>query len=429
MRRPRRGVTDMRESIVLVALIIVGVTYVWFSRRDGSWFNALTPQLFIAIPALYLAQVARLSLGLDDPASITAWAYVYACYCIPFLVFAWTLVHSAIPSPLKIRHRVRLTIGISPWICLGLGVLLYLPIAIEFRDNLLNPRAIYEQTRTGYGFNFFLSTLMSTLGFVLYLFKTEHAGKRVFFFLCCATLSLAHGSKGLVIANGMVWLLHWRYVSERRISFRLAVALMSLMAGALLTLFFVLSSGIELAQLGNFVIGYSDFTANGLMVIDNDKPAFWGRILFEDNVYSRIPRALFADKPKDFGSFYLAKLYFPESFDLDQGVPAFGIGAPFADFKWFTLPILTAESFFLALLTKSYRRSLRTFRHPGDFIVFMFLCGVPLFSIGVGFLLPEHLIIAALLGLCLRLRISWRRRSRPRNDPARISLDPADAAT
>jgi hypothetical protein len=226
-------------------------------------------------------------------------------------------------------------------------------------------------------------------------------------------LSLAHGSKGLVISNAMVWLLHWRYASGRAVSFRLALLLMAVITAVLLALFFFFSSGVELDQLGNLLIGYSDYTSNGMMVVSDDKPALWGRILFEDNVFSRLPRAVFPDKPKDFGSFYLAKLYFPESFELDQGVPAFGVGAVFADFKWFTLPALCAVSLFLGLLTKSFWQALEKFRHPGDFIVFMFLCGVPLFSVGVGFLLPEHLLIAALVGIALRVRFKRRKKQLP----------------
>lgn len=400
----------MREFIVLAALAIVGVTYIWFSRRDGSWFNVLTPQLFIAVPSLYLAQVARLELGLEQQATVGEWIYLFACYCLPVTVFAWTLVQVRAPAVLRIRLRKPVLIRHSPWICLLLGTLLYLPVAIQFRADLLNPRAIYEQTRSGFGPVFFLSTMLSTLGFILYLFKTNKKGRRVVFFLICSALSLAHGSKAMLLFLSMIWLLHWRYVDDRCLPLKRAVPLLLLMVVGLLGLFYFFSSGIEIADLGSYVIGYSDYTSNGLMVIHEDKPALLGRLLFEDNVFSRVPRALFPTKPKDFGTFYLAKVYFPDSFDLDQGVPAFGVGLTYADFKWLTLPILCCGAVFMALLTRSYQRALARYRQPGDFVVFLFLCGAPVLSIGAGFLLPEHLILGAAVSLMLRIR--WRRRSR-----------------
>ena len=418
----------MPELIVFSALVIVIATYIWFSMRDGSWFNALTPQLFFAIPALYIAQLARLGFKLDEPAGVGAWLYVFACYCVPLVIYAVALQRVRVPPAWQVRHRRHLEIQASPWVLLALGVLLYLPVAIEFRADLLNPRSIYEQTRTGYGVNFFLSTMLTTLGFVLYLFKSRSLLRRCLFFVICAGLSLAHGSKGLAIVLGMMWLIHWRYADMRRVPLRQAALLMSLMCVSLIGLFWLLSSGVELNQLANFIVGYSDFTSNGLMIVNDDKPPLLGRLFLEDNLYSRIPRALFANKPKDFGSFYLAKLYFPDSFELDQGVPAFGVGVPFADFSWLTLPILCFGSALLGVLTRRYQQALARFRQPGDFIVFAFLCGVPLFSVGVGYLLPEHLLIAALVTLALGVRVHWGRAIgvRGRSRPSRAATDSED---
>ncbi|HEX7689418.1 MAG TPA: hypothetical protein VF453_17035 [Burkholderiaceae bacterium] len=398
----------MPELIVCAALAFVVATYVLFSLKDGSWFNILTPQIFLGIPTLYIAQLGRLYLGVDARASNAAWAFVYACYCLPLAIFAWTISHASIPIAMRIRTRRPLKIRASPWVLLGLGVLLYAPILIEFRASLLSPRSIYEQTRTGYGLYFFLSTMLAMLGFVLYLFKTRSVARRLGFAAMCMLLSLSHGSKGLVIYLTLLWLLHWRYADGRRVPLRMAAALLGGLSAVLVVLFYLFSSGVELGELAASMFGYSDYTANGLMIVDDDKPALWGRIFFEDNVYSRIPRAIFPDKPKDFGSFLLAEIYFPESFELDQGVPAFGVGATFADFKWFSLPILCLANYLLGLLVRSLRNALARFRHPADFVVLAFLSGVPLLSVGVGFLLPEHMLLAVALTLALRLRLRHR---------------------
>lgn len=399
----------MRELIVLTALTITVLTYVRYSLKERSWFNVLTPELFVAIPSLYIAQLGRLSLGIDQPASVFSWLYVFSCYCLPLVVYAWTISNVGLPASLQIRSRRKVTIGISPWVFLIISVLLYLPVMLKFRADLLNPRAIYEQTRTGYGINFFLSTLFSTLAFVLYLFKTRSPTRRLIFFSICALLTLSHGSKGLVLYLAMIWLLHRRYADNKPLSLKATVSLLVPMAAGMVGLFYFMATGLEIADLVNHIFGYSDYTANGMLVIEDDGPAMYGTLFFEDNFYSRIPRAIYEDKPKEFGSFYLAQKYFPESFLLDQGVPAFGIGVPFSDFKWLTLPIMCTSSFLLGLLAKSLRDSLMRFAHPSDFIVFMFLCGLPLFSVGVGFLLPEHLLVAVLISVMLRFRFLPRR--------------------
>jgi len=395
----------MREFIVLTALCSVLLAYAYLSAKERSWFNILTPQLVLAIPAMYLAQLVRLQT-VDEFFGVELYAYMYACYALPVVIFAMTLIHVRLPSWLAVQSRPTVIVRNSPYVFLGIGVLLFAPILLEFGDQILSPRAIYEKTRTGYGLNFFLSTTFAVLGMALYMFKENRkAWELLAVFVFCCAFGMAHGSKGQLFIFMLVPMLYWRYVAGKRVRLGQMTLLMIAFGGFMGFLFYFFAVGVELSNLVEMIAGYADYTSNGLMVMADNRPALMGQIFFEDNVFSRTPRLIFPDKPKDFGSFYLAQTYFPAAFELDQGVPAFGIGVQFADFKWLTLPVLCAAAFVMALITKRYILALRRFRHPGDFIVLLFLSGVSLLPLGVGFFLPEHIIIAWLVSFCLRLRL------------------------
>jgi hypothetical protein len=395
----------MREFIVVLALCIVLAAYAYLSIKERSWFNILTPQLVLAVPAIYLAQIVRLQI-VDEAYSAWLYAYIYSCYALPIVVFVLTLVHIKMPLWATVRSRPKVRVLNSPYVFLLIGIILFAPIAIEFGDQILNPRAIYEKTRTGYGLNFFLSTTFAVLGFALFMFKRERGLAQLLavFIFCCA-FGLAHGSKGQIFTFMLVPMLYWRYVAEKRISFAQMSVLVVVLGVLLSLLFYLFTAGVELGNLIEVIAGYSDYTSNGLMVMADNRPALFGRIFFEDNVFSRVPRLIYPEKPKDFGSFFLSQSYFPEAFELDQGVPALGVGLQFADYKWLALPMLCLGALFMGLVTKRYIVALRKFQHPGDFIVLMFLSGVTLLPLGVGFFLPEHILIAWVVSFCLRFRI------------------------
>lgn len=55
---------------------------------------------------------------------------------------------------------------------------------------------------------------------------------------------------------------------------------------------------------------YSDYTRNAVLVASSNFDFMYGKLLMESEVYSRIPRAIWPDKPEDFGALYLAKVFF-----------------------------------------------------------------------------------------------------------------------
>jgi hypothetical protein len=151
--------------------------------------------------------------------------------------------------------------------------------------------------------------------------------------------------------------------------------------------------------------GYSDYTTNGMMVIDSGIGPFYGRLTLENEVYPRIPRALDPGKPKDFGDLYLAEHFYPDRFVMEAGAPAFANGTWYADFGVFALPLQLVAGLLSGMMLKLFMRSLQRYRSPADFIMVLFACGVPLITLGSTFLLPESLLLAVIANALFSLRI------------------------
>ncbi|WNS40015.1 O-antigen polymerase [Enterobacter chuandaensis] len=123
----------------------------------------------------------------------------------------------------------------------------------------------------------------------------------------------------------------------------------------------------------------------------------YGRLLFESEVYSRIPRSLLPSKPEDFGYLYIAKVLFPVEFYRNQGAPAFGYGEYYADFGLFTPFYLAISGAVKGVIAKYFYNRLLNDSNACFFILFLFSCGVGIIPVSMGYLLSEHLFIAFIL--------------------------------
>ncbi len=130
-------------------------------------------------------------------------------------------------------------------------------------------------------------------------------------------------------------------------------------------------------------------------------------------------------KPKNIGALYLDEQFYPESIDLDAGAPAFGVGVQYADFGFLAIVYLALFAALRGWMAHLFVNRLRTTRHPGDFVMVLFLADISLFPVGgTGWLLPETVVLALLLryASCIGSERVYRERliSRPRLAPASI---------
>lgn len=399
----------MVEFIILTSLAIGILAYALAVRQDRSFINVLTPVYLTFIPAYYVLELVHIYY-FGYSATTGAYAYAYTAYALNFLVLA--LAYRYFPAarvglPFNVNPRIRWL----PYIVLAGSVLVYMPILIEFSDLILSPREIYMRTRSGYGHMFFVSTALTYIAFVLMLFKQQSfRGEKLLFFTACVLLCLMHGSKGQVVVLLMIAVMYWAMAKGKQISMLRGLTLATLFAVGLGSMFYFFQWRHSDSADGVFMLmsSYADYNRNAMMLIDDPtlEPQY-GRLTVEQNIYTRVPRVLYPAKPKDWGTFWLAKRYYPVWFEKETGAPSFGImGVPYADFGKFAILYLMVWAALGGVLLKIFVTRLREYRSPCDFIAVLFLCGVSIIPGGVGYMLPEHLVLAILVAFVLRLRLT-----------------------
>jgi hypothetical protein len=396
---------------ILASLACVVATYVHVSVRERSYLNVLTPTIAFLVPANYMLELYHLWL-FGPSGSRFAYVLMYACYMATFVAFAFGYINTRVPA-LRLPFLVREASGggLAPYLVLAVAVAVYWPVLSEFREQLATPRQIYEQTRSGYGVYYFVSTTLCYLALVLLLFKSRLGRfELALFTLMCLVFLWLHGSKGQMLLVVFILAMHWVYVRANRMS----LGRFALFGTAMLFLglgsFLLTNPGVLVDAEGLVgVAAYSDYTRNGLLLIDSDFGPMYGRLSLEQQIYSRVPRPLFPDKPNDYGDLYLAEHFFPDAFQRGAGAPAFSFGLELGDFGVLALPILLLESFLGGMLLAMFMKGLRRYHGPGYFILVLFGSGVSLIPLPGAYLLPEILVLAIAANILHGMRVAPRR--------------------
>ncbi|HVI08403.1 MAG TPA: hypothetical protein VND65_08930 [Candidatus Binatia bacterium] len=387
----------LANAVLLMSLLATVGSYLFISRREGSYLNIATPSLVLNLPAFYLLPLLYTTWFGND-ATAYAYVYVYLTLGLESCVFAYVYTRPA-GRPLRLPfsfayHNFR-------WLalaCLAISVAVFLPVLLEFREYILDPRRIYEQTRTGFGASFFLSSTFAYLAVILILFTEESRFRKAAVIVAAAVVLSLHGSKGQVLGLVLLLGLYAAYVSRQKLDLLPAIGagmgVVALVAG----LFAATMSFGGAWEAIETISQYSTYTQNAMLVIDSNLPPEYGRLTWESNVIALVPRAMMPNKPKDFGEFYLAAKFFPSEFDQDTGAPAFGIGLQYADFGFLAIIYLLLFTALKAWLARIFVTRLRWTKHPADFIVVAFLADIALIPAGgTGWLLPETLVLAMLV--------------------------------
>jgi hypothetical protein len=396
-------------SVASVSLLVSCISYLLIVRKDKSWINWGTWLFLGSLATRYVLPIIYLFMTGSSGGSKYAYSFCYTAYALSSLSAA--LVYAYV-KPFKLRSSPSYQaqnpyLGQLAWLMLLLGFLFYLPILIEFRAYLAEPRRIYELTRTGYGVYFYTSIFLATLGFATYLFSNPKTklGAILFFGLATA-LAYWHGSKGEIVNYFLIWILYRVYVDRKRIR---ALGALSIVGGVgilVIGSFALFLKPTDIYDLGANLTGYADIIRNNMVVIDDPHlDLYFGQLMIENEVYSRVPRAVMPGKPKDYGPFALGKKYDPAQHRSDKGDPAYDVGLAYADFGPLSMICLCGSSAFMAWLVSSFAGEMRHRPTPGRFVIFVFLAGVNVIPISGVFLLPETILIAGVLSIAQRLCI------------------------
>ena len=279
---------DLANAVLLASLTISSGAYIYVSRCEGSYVNIMTPGFLVNIPAMYLLPIAFNSL-FGPEASPFAYIYVYATIAAENLIFAFFYTRPKTkPLCLPLAFSYSNFWGLSLFCLAGAG-LLYLPILLEFREYIFDPRRIYEQTRTGFGTSFFLSSTLVYLAVILAMFAKQSVRRRVFVFLAAGFLLSLHGSKGQVLQLFFLIVIFEIYVRRRKLTILPALAVCFGIGVVLLGLFAATMTLETPADALQSLSQYSDYTRNAMLVIDSNFPLQYGRLTWESNVLAPYP--------------------------------------------------------------------------------------------------------------------------------------------
>jgi hypothetical protein len=395
------------SNLVLLAigasLVIAVLAYLVLSKHEGSSINILTPSFVVAIPAYYLLPLVYLNLFGAEGSTYAHW-WVYSALAVEPLTFVYAYLRTGDKVVRLPGVSSYSNFGLVSLLCLSIGVLLYVPVLIQFREFIFDPRQIYAQTRTGFGIEAFVSSTLAYLAVILVLFSKRSRTVKVFAILLATGLLSLHGSKGQVLSVLSILLLYYVYVLGRKVTFARSM-IVYMGTGILVLLLFAatMSLGENAADALEAVSTYSDYTRNAMLVIDSHYPLQYGRLTIESNVLGAVPRQLMPGKPKNFGSFALAEEFYPERFDDDTGSPAFGVGVQYADFGAWAIVYLALAAALKGWLARIFVNRLKFTKHPADFFMVVFLADISVFPIGIGWLLPEALLVAMFIRFTSRI--------------------------
>jgi hypothetical protein len=388
---------------ISASLVIAILAYLVLSKHEGSSINILTPSFVMGVPALYLLPLMYAKI-FGAEGSTYAHFYVYLVLAVESLAFVYAYTrtgHKVLPMPGASSYS---NFDLVSLLCLSAGVLLYVPVLIEFHEFIFDPRQIYMQTRTGFGIQGFVSSTLAYIAVILILFSRRSKTVKALTILLATGLLSLHGSKGQVLAVGMILLLYYVYVLGRKVTFARSMIVYACTGVVVLLLFAVtMSLGENAADALEAISSYSDYTRNAMLVIDSHYPLQYGRLTIESNTLGVVPRQLMPGKPKNFGTFALAEEFYPDWFDKDTGSPAFGVGVQYADFGSLAILYLALCGLLRGWLARIFVNRLKVTHHPADFFMVAFLADIGLFPIGTGWLLPEALCVALFLRFVSRI--------------------------
>ena len=373
--------------------------YALYSRRVGSTVNAISIFTGLKLVIEFVLEPLGYLLNLFDY-RFSAMLMVYSLsFCAYAAFIAGLMLVEHRPPPVR-----RITLPnylFVAWILLIAAWAVYVPILIEFRQFLTDPRQIYEQTRVGYGFSTYGSALLTFCAYIVYLMSSKKG--RIPFYAALLLLITLKGAKGQFFVLIGILVIAKVYLEGFRYSITRSAIYGSLAAVGTLYLFAFTYRG-EIGNIFVTIAGYSDYNRNAALVVqDGTFGGYGGQITAESLWIPKVPRAFWPEKPLMFGEFRLAAQYYPEWFALQTGSPSFGFGTYLADFGWFSFPIVAmiylVSGYLLGIVLSGMSRTPNAF----NFVMSCYLSGNNLLLIGTGMYLFEHAIVGWVIFFILSL--------------------------
>ncbi|ERI94315.1 hypothetical protein HMPREF1982_00950 [Clostridiales bacterium oral taxon 876 str. F0540] len=374
----------MGYLIGLILLIIVA--YIYVSKKVNAYLNGI---FFIIIPIAIFNGILPILYELFYKTNEYSYKYILIYYSVFVIALSAGYVLS---SSKKIKAKFDFQydekrVNAFKIVILGLSIVFLL---ILFKDVPLNyiknPRLLYENSRLGYGHVYFILVAFINLYFIVSMF-TE---RKYYYIIVVLLLLYFTGSKSRILLPIELFIIYYFYVVKNDRNNIKKLALSGLILVVLFYATFLATSQYlknqSFVNIINAISNYSDYNRNFLMLINymTDKQNFFhGRIMFENNFYSILPRILVENKPKIFGDFRLAYMIFSERTLMFKGAPSFGqFGSYFADFGHYSLIIISIFSFIKGTLIGIAENTFIKNKNVITFLFFITFMGINMLDVG-----------------------------------------------
>lgn len=388
--------------MIFIFLIFGAATlalFLFYSFKVGSVVNAITIFTGLKVAIEFIFEPIGFALHLF---AYDTWAMfiVNALSFCGYAAFVIGLLATRQPPNPPRRFGLPNHLPLA-WLLLGAAWVAYVPILIEFRAYVFEPRRIYELTRTGYGLYTFGSSLLTFCAYIV--FQMSNRRRALMFYVTIVALIILKGSKGQFVILASIFIISRVYLQGLKYSLSRSSIYFSITA--VLSLYvFALNFRGDIDNIFVSISEYSDYNRNGSLVVDSDTfGSYGGKLTAEMQWIPKVPRAIWPSKPKAFGEFRLAAQYFPQWFLLDQGSPSFGIGIYLADFGWWAFIIFPIIQYVCGLLLGLCLSKLIIQPNIFYFVLSVYLSGNNLLASGAGNYLIEHVIIGVTLLIMLDL--------------------------
>lgn len=326
------------------------------------------------------------------------------CYIIFYLIilFIGLFYIANTKKGFKVKQRNCLFNYKKCILILGTFVIIFFLLNMDSVTSAIsNPRMFYANSRIGGGFLYYIVIPCVIFLYFCCITKLNYNHKLFANFIksFIATLVVIgliyiFGQKSSIVLITYLYLstLSLKIKSKKKNYYIILPGLILVAVFAVIFSLYNIQQNINTVGLFQKFIDYADFLDNFNDLVDNLDCFYFGRIFFENEVMSYIPRALMPNKPTLFGSLQLG-LNVPRLVNWTlslTGAPSFGpIGTAYADFGIVGIILYTLLQLFIFYIARGFEIKLKEYNFwyhllyltfTGVLIFYLTLCTIPFYQ-------------------------------------------------
>lgn len=298
------------------------------------------------------------------------------------------------------RTDVRFDI-VKPFLMIFFAIIIFLIIIMKSSAGLLwitNPRDAYISGRAGIGFLWILYqwVMMFYLSYTIW-YKSKNLKQHFIYFTIFGFLVFFSGSKANIF-SGLLFLIFYYHFMIKKIS-NYIILLLPLIFFSIFFLIFLLQ--YDQVELINSISYFSDYSHTTALFLENFKlfNFHYGYATISD-LWFYLPRAIFPNKPFEYGITLIHKQLFPDSAELGHTPGVLNWALSYLDFG--IIGVIMA-GFFTGLIRTLFFNYYILKKRRSSLIIFLLMCHISLFPIFSYATLPLTILLLLIFSFIIRI--------------------------